>query len=151
MKVGRIRRKVKYAMSATSQPMSPRTAAEPMYPRAGVTQSPYMQNGYYNTQNMAQNAADNVGHTVDKAASEVQKKTQTSGVWNLIILLVVLTIVFMVLFWLLKIPIVLDTNVTGALTTNVSFWKLLGTSFVAAIITVFIIWGVSKITSSNKK
>lgn len=96
-----------------------------------------------------QGAGESVAHNVDKAANEVAGKTKNSGVWNLVVLIIVITLVYMVLFWLLKIPVVLTTNAVGSLTTDVSFWKLLGTSFVAALITVFIIWGVSKLTSKK--
>ena len=127
--------------------MVPRAASAPMYPRTSVTQTTtYTPQGMYG--NM-QNAGENVAHNVDKAATEVANKAKSSGIWNLVILLVVITLVYMVLFWLLRVPVVLNTNAVGGLTNEINFWKLLGTSFVAALITVFIIWGVSKITSKK--
>lgn len=135
--------------TTTSQPGALNAASSPMYPRSNVmTQppSPYSPQGAYNTM---QGAGESVAHNVDKAANEVAGKTKNSGVWNLVVLIIVITLVYMVLFWLLKIPVVLTTNAVGSLTTDVSFWKLLGTSFVAALITVFIIWGVSKLTSKK--
>ena len=99
---------------------------------------------------MMTSPVQSVGQTVDKAYEQGKKTAKRNGVWSLIILLIVITIVYMVLFWLLKLPIVLNTGPAGILTTSVSFWKLLGSSFVAALITVAIIWGVSKITGGPK-
>lgn len=91
---------------------------------------------------MMQGGVNTINEGVDKAMAH----TKRSGVWNLIILIVIITIVYMILFWLLKVPIVLNTNAAGALTADVSFWKLLITSFVGALLTVLVIWGISKLT-----
>lgn len=92
--------------------------------------------------NVFQKSVDAVDQTVD----DVKKKMEHSGIWNLVILVVVLTLVYMLLFWLLKIPIVLNTNAAGALTSDVSFWKLFATSFIGSLLTTFVIWGFSKLT-----
>jgi hypothetical protein len=108
-------------------------AAQPMYSKSSMASSPVQ----YTT------------NAVDKTAAEIKGQAKKNGVWSLVILLVVITIIYMILFWLLKLPIVLNSGPGGVVTTSVNFWKLLGSSFVAALITVLIIWGISKLTGGK--
>lgn len=94
----------------------------------------------------ATQAIDNAGQQVAAAA---QPGAKHSGMWNFGILLVILTLVFMLLFWLLRIPIVLQTGVGGVVLNQVSFWKTLLAGFVTALIVIFLIWGISKLTGSK--
>lgn len=121
--------------------------ASPNVPVYGQSAASSFSGAVKNTVDGATQAINSAGQQVAAATAPGAKH---SGMWNFGILLVILTLVFMLLFWILRIPIVLQTGPGGILLTNqVSFWKTLLAGFVSALVVIFIIWGVSKLTGSK--